>query len=162
MAVVQKGDLISLAPQKAESTQITWQQDLVDHTKEFRVIPFSVKGKSGVGGTLFLESSYQDEFLKLCEKDNENAFGSGDSYKTKVTDRIQYGQDRSDDPTIRFLVYHNEKDNIFQHRFMATNAFASIMGKVEGYVGKIPTLGPLIKKVMEYAKAFIGDPLRDF
>lgn len=162
MAVVQKEDWISLAPTKGEDTTIKWQQNLVDKTKVFKVIPFVVKDGTA-SGTLFLESGLASQFLKQCEKDgDENPFAASDNYKIQVTDAMQYGQDKADNPAIRFLVYHDKSDNIYQHRFMQTQAFGSIMYKVSDKVQKIPTLGQYLKELTDLAKGFIGDPLRNF
>jgi len=162
MAVVQKGDSISLAPDGAESTKIKWQQNFAQRSKVFNVIPFTVKG-SGASGTLFLENGLAEEFLKLCEKDESaNPLSASGGYTIQVTDVMQYGQDDADDPKVRFLVYHDKSDNIYQHRFMQTTAFGNVMEKVSDVAGNIPGLGDVMKKVAGYTKAFVGDSLRSF
>lgn len=162
MTVVQKGNWISLSPVAGKDTTVEWQQDMVKRSKSFKVIPFVGKDNDA-SGTLFLETSLAEKFLKLCEEDkSDNPFAASNNYKIQVTNAIQYGQDNADSPKIRFLVYHDKSDNIFQHRFMQTQAFSSVMYSIGDKVGNIPTLGTYLNKVAELGKAFIGDPLREF
>ncbi|NEP53427.1 MAG: hypothetical protein F6K65_33380, partial [Moorea sp. SIO3C2] len=89
MAVVEKGDLLSLSPTTGTETNIEWQQNLIDRNKIFKVVPFVVKD-SKASGTLFIESSMAEEFLSLCEKDeSENPFSPSNNYKVQVNDKFQ-------------------------------------------------------------------------
>ena len=162
MTVVQKGDWISLSPEAGKDTTIEWQQDLVQRSKVFKVIPFVGKDNDACG-TLFLEVTKAGEFLKLCQEDkSDNPFGSSNNYKVEVTDVMQYGQDSADNTKIRFLVYHDKSDNIYQHRFMQTQAFGSVMYSISNVVGEVPEYGKALETVAKLGKAFIGDPLRNF
>jgi hypothetical protein len=162
MTVVQKGDWISLSPLAGKDTTIEWQQDLVKRSKVFKVIPFVGK-ENDASGTLFLETNLAEKFLALCEEDkSDNPFATSNNYKVQVTNAIQYGQDNADDPKIRFLVFHDKSDNIYQHRFMQTQAFGSVMYSISDKVGNIAAIGTYLDKIADLGKAFIGDPLRDF
>lgn len=160
MAVVELGDKISFSPKTAKSVTIEWLQK-GERSKEFRALLFTGVNRNDVAGVLFVESGLTSEFMAMTKKEKGDEL-SGSRTVVEVTKKMQYGQDRSDDPRIRFLVYHNTEDRIFQHRFVSTNSFETILKTAEQYVHYIPVLGPWIKKAIKLGKGVIGDDLRDF
>lgn len=166
MSIVNKDNYITVVPSKMEDATIKWQQSFTQHEKQFKVVPFIGSEDSKINGTLFIEEGYVDAFFKMCEKDaSDNPFKSKDNQKVKVTDEFQYGQDSASDTKIRFLVFHDKSDNIYQHRFMKTTAFSSVMGKVSDAIGAAGDVIPfkaVVDKVLDAGKAYVGDPLRNF
>lgn len=172
-AVVNKGDVISISPTIGEEALIKWQQDFAERNKIYRVVPFLVK-ETGASGTLFISSSMSSKLLDMCEKDeDDNPFAPQSNYKVTVNDDFQYGQDDAGNPQVRFLVFHDKSNKMYQHRFMQTTAFGSVMSKISdvaeesnGVISMIPSVGPMINgiisKVTDMGKAYIGDNLRNF
>ncbi|MCI5133133.1 MAG: hypothetical protein D3904_16865, partial [Candidatus Electrothrix sp. EH2] len=154
-------DKIVVYTNPVETQVVEWQQSFKDRKATYRVMTYQVKDAKA-SGTLFVEQGLLDKFLESAEKvESKNPFAdTGDGYFVEVTGNFQYGQDS--DKTLRFLVYHDKSYGPYQHRFMATTAFAKIGGKVAEIAGKAPTFGDIVQKIAEMGKAYIGDPLRDF
>lgn len=158
MAVVQKGDLISLNLEDGKEIQVEWQQKLSKKKKAFKAIPFTVK-ETQAKDLLFLESALEKEFLAMCKEEESD---SSSTYELRVTDALQYGQDSAKDTKIRFLVYHEKSDNIYQHRFMQSTKLGSFLEKAEQFSALVPKYGAMFKKFSDLSKAFIGDKLKNF
>ena len=159
--LVEKNDYIKFDPASKESVTIKWQKDLSERSEQYVVIPYTVIGKPA-SGSLFIQTSYAEEFMNKSEKDEStNPLVSGGS-KIKVGDAFQYGQDN--DKTLRFLVYHNKANKPYQHRFIETTAFSNIGKKIQKagneYGGAL--WGGIINKGADLLKGFIGDYLHNF
>lgn len=159
--LVEKNDVIEFYKEPKETTVIKWQQNFQDRQEVFLVIPYTVKGKEA-SGTLFVEQKKAKEFMDLAKKTatDEDALFDTPAFTTEVTEDFQYGQDA--DKTMRFLVYHDKSENMFQHRFVSTSAFQNIATKVGEKAGQIDAVKGYLDKIMKLGKAYIGDPLRSF
>lgn len=146
---VELNDKIQLFLNDKEELNIKWQQNFSKNSKDFLAIPFKVINQE-YAGALFVEKDKFSEF-------NELIF---EADKILVDEKFQYGQ--SQDKVIRFLVFHNKKDNIYQHRFKATGEFKKIMIMMSEKFDIIPGIGNELKKISDTLKAYVGDPLRNF
>lgn len=161
--LVEKNDYIKFDPATKESVTIKWQQGGSERSDQYVVMPYTVIGKPA-SGSLFIQTSLAEEFMNKSEKDEStNPLVSGGS-KIKVDDAFQYGQDKDKDPTLRFLVYHNKANKLYQHRFIETTAFSNIGKKIQKagneYGGAL--WGGIINKGADLLKGFIGDYLHNF
>ncbi len=158
--LVEKGNLIEFYLEPKESTKIEWQQNFAKHKENFMVVAFNVVN-SEVTRTLFIAQKKAKEFMNKAEKStNENPLFDAVSYTTTVDDDFQYGQDA--DKTIRFLVFHDKNEKMYQHRFVSTNAFQNVATAIGEKVDKIESIKKYLDKIMSLGKAYIGDPLRSF
>lgn len=153
-SLVEKGNKISVELDVKEKTIIKWQQNFQDRQEVFFAIPYYVVDNSEASGTLFVEKKLFKDFKNTVTKDED------DDTITTVTDDFQYGQDK--DKTLRFLVYHDKKENMFQHRFVTTNAFQKISEKAAIHAGKVESVKKVLDKVTKLGKAYIGDKLKNF
>lgn len=178
MAVVQKGDVIYVLPSSKEAKMVTieWYQGRQKHTENFLAMPFYVPDNPQVlGSTLFVEEYYRAKFQKLAtEIVSPKKFGNFEPksvYSLTVTDEFQYGQDKAEDPQIRFLVYQNKNNGMFQHRFMSTETSLTIIQSINdklktGLYGETGTILGKVAQVVDHIRsltgAVIGDPMRNF
>ena len=146
--IVEKGDWIQFDPDSKKTETIRWQQKLSSRQEEYVALTYSVKDKQA-GGSLFIQLGLADSFFKKCSKDESSNPIVPGGYKIQVDDAFQYGQ--NNEKTLRFLVFHNKDNKIYQHRFIETTAFSEIASKIEPYI-------PL----PDITKALFGDYLRDF
>ena len=159
--LVEKGDVIEFYKEPKETTKIEWQQSFQDRSETFIVIPYTVKGKDA-SGTLFVEQKKAKTLMASATKakNDKDSLFDAPAYTCTINEDFQYGQDKN--KTIRFLVYHDKSENMFQHRFVSTNAFEKIATKVAEQAGKIDEIKGVLSKIMSAGKAYIGDSLRDF
>ncbi|MCT4584457.1 MAG: hypothetical protein N4A54_05975 [Peptostreptococcaceae bacterium] len=146
---VELNDKIQLLMNDKEEVDINWQQNFKKRKKDFFVIPFKVIDQE-YAGVLFVEKDKFDEFNELIFETD----------KVAVSEKFQYGQSKN--KVIRFLVFHDKKDNIYQHRFKATGEFKKMMIMMSEKFDIIPCIGKELKIIAESLKAYVGDPLRNF
>lgn len=159
--LVEKGDVIEFYKEPQVSTEIKWQQNFKDRSEVFLTIPYKVKDKEA-SGSLFVEQKMADKFMKAAKKveTNKESLFKSSAYTITINEDFQYGQDK--EKTIRFLVYHDKNENIYQHRFASNNAFQKIVSKIGEQTDKIESVQKIFDKITRLGKAYLGDKLKDF
>lgn len=164
--VVELGSIIEFDKVIPILTALTWQQNFAKRTKNFYFIVFKIEDRNA-GGYLAVEEQYWDMFMGMvtdCKPENDRGWTRQNPRgQLKVTNDFRYGQ--NSEKTFRFLVLGNKLDNIYQHRF--AEAFQN-WNSTDGFQNQLRILGAaadaLLKSsiVTDMAKAYIGDPLREF
>lgn len=165
-ALVEKGNTLTFEAEalgnKNSLINVEWSQMLSKKSADYIQITAVVKSDTPSLTMLFIAKPLIEAIKSANCKAGQCTL--------KVDDRFQYGQNK--EKTMRFLVLHDKSNKPFQHRFVNTStlsAFASgaeSLAKNAGKIGgMIPQVGMAAKageQAISTAKAFVGDPLRDF
>ena len=168
--LVEKGDVITFRKSSLNDpnngVKIEWQQDFRDKSQDYveTAVKYTV-GDQDFLAPLFVQKNLVEELLDECEDKTAK------KCTVKVNSDFQYGQDS--DQTARFLVYHDQANKPYQHRFVnnelaskfanSAQQLAESAGNTAGSIipqVKIATAG--FDKMVSLGKAYIGDYLRNF
>ena len=168
--LVEKGDAITFRKSALSDpnnlVKIEWQQDFRNKNQDYveTAVTYTVD-RQEVFAPLFVQKSLVDELFDECEDKTTK------KCTVKVNSDFQYGQDSGQ--TSRFLVYHDQGNKPYQHRFINSelaSKFASSAQQLAESAGKSAgEIVPQVKlateafnKIVSLGKAYIGDYLRNF
>ncbi|KAK7447751.1 hypothetical protein VKT23_014009 [Stygiomarasmius scandens] len=160
MSPVQKGDIISFALDAKREVTVTWSQSLSSKSEPYYAIAATNTSRDNATVNFFVQKNWFDSQL--------GSFASVDGKSTEVlrmilvtiTDKFQYGQ-KNAQGDFRFVVYHDTSRKPYQHRFIETTLLAK-GGDIALKLAKGFGYDAIGTNVTDFAKAFIGDYLRNF
>ncbi|KAI1324266.1 hypothetical protein F5Y16DRAFT_402551 [Xylariaceae sp. FL0255] len=149
---VQKGNTIFVPANtlsQEHTVTIHWSQSRKDRSETYYVSKFTNKAGGSEQDLIFVQVSKLHELAEKSQGDEK--------YTLVIDENWQYGQRK--DGSNRFLVYHDKSYEPYQHRFVEN--FITQAGGAAAEIAK--SLGyPVVDKVGDLAKRFIGDYLHTF
>ena len=164
--LVEKGDSLTFTvdafSDKSAVVTVEWSQMLSKRSAKYVQVTAATISKTPSLTMLFIAKPLADAI--------KTANCKGAKCTIKVDGRIQYGQ--NSEKTMRFLVLHDKSNKPFQHRFVNTSTLSTFASGAEMLAKQVDSVGGIIPQVgmaakasqqaISAAKAFVGDPLRDF
>lgn len=166
--LVQLNDMIEIRMSSLNADEnmvpISWKQK-GRRTKTYLQTAAKLRHDDGVTFVnIFVESGLLVDFKTECAATTETVCA------VTVSQDFQYGQDK--DETLRFLVYHDQSNCPFQHRFMTTataarfgeaaNEMASKAGDIgQSYLPMAKQAADAFNQIAGLAQSAFGDYLRN-
>lgn len=165
--LVQTNDTIELRMSSLDSDEnlvaVSWKQK-GRRTKTYLQTAAKLRHDDGMSFVnIFVEQGLLGDFKAECNATTETMCSM------TVSQDFQYGQDK--DETLRFLVYHDQSNCPFQHRFMTTataarfgeaaNEMASKAGDIgQSYMPMAKQAADAFNQIAGLAQSAFGDYLR--
>jgi len=153
--VITTDDIINITPSdlaSAQPQQIEWKQRMSTKKETYVICTFQNLSKNDLdsSGKIFIQQS------KLEELKNKKMNGKEDFHFT-IDRKFQYGEPNKGGK--RWLVYHDQGNVIFQHRFVESTikSFGNNAGKMMSQLG----YGD-VSKLSDIAGGLIGNQLMNF
>lgn len=166
--LVQSNDMIEIRMSSLDAdenlVEVSWKQK-GRRTKNYLQTAAKLRHDEGVTFVnIFIEKGLLPDFKIACDATTETVCSA------TVSQDFQYGQDK--EGTLRFLVYHDQSNCPFQHRFMTTataarfgeaaNEMATKAGAIgQSYVPMAKQAADAFNQVAGLAQSAFGDYLRN-
>ncbi|KAK7442568.1 hypothetical protein VKT23_016166 [Stygiomarasmius scandens] len=162
MSPVQKGDVISFALDAKREVTVTWSQSLSSKSEPYYAIAATNTSRDNATVNFFVQKNWFDSQLSSFASidGKSNILRLRNTAKVTITDKFQYGQ-KNAQGDFRFVVYHDTSRKPYQHRFIETTLLAK-GGDIALKLAKGFGYDAIGTNVTDFAKAFIGDYLRNF